>query len=139
MTLPRLTRCVEEVPRSGRRAIVPVVELLGRLVAGYDPGDSDPEVDLVESLVAAGFQRPAQQIRVVSDGRTHFVDVGWPEQRVGFEYDSLENHEHRFHEDRDRLRRLKRAGWDIWPVTKTTSRNEILAIATMAFAQSRAA
>lgn len=139
LTLPRLARCVEEVPRSGRRSIVPVIELLGTLVAGYDPGDSDPEVDLVQTLVQAGFPRPGQQIRVVGEGRKMFIDVGWPELRVGFEYDSLEYHEHRFHEDRDRLRRLKRAGWDVWPITKTTSRNEILAIATAAFAQLRAA
>ena len=139
LTLPKLARTVDEVPRSGRRAIVPVVELLGTLVAGYDPGDSDPEVDLVETLVGAGFPRPAQQIRVEACGHKMFIDVGWPELRVGYEYDSLEFHEHRFHEDRDRLRRLKRAGWDVWPITKTTSRNEILAIATAAFAQLRAA
>lgn len=138
LALPRLARTVDEVPRSGRRASVPVVELLKILVAGYDPGDSDPEVDLVEALLRAGFPKPAQQIRVEHEG-TMFVDVGWPELRVGYEYDSLEYHEHRFHEDRDRLRRLKRAGWDIWPITKTTSRNEILAIATAAFAQLRAA
>lgn len=108
-------------------------------MAGYDPGDSEPEIDLVEALVAAGFPRPAQQIRVDFQGRKMFVDVGWPALRVGYEYDSLEFHEHRFHEDRDRLRRLKRAGWDVWPITSTTSRNEILAIATSAFAQSRVA
>jgi hypothetical protein len=139
VTLPRLARVTDEVPRSGRRPIAPMIEVLRAKVPGYDPGDSDPEVALVESLVAAGFATPSQQVRVVFEGRTMFVDVGWPELRVGYEYDSLEFHEHRFHEDRDRLRRLKRAGWDIWPITKTTSRNEILAIATAAFAQSRAA
>lgn len=118
---------------------MPTVELLATKVACYDPGDSDPEVDLVERLVAAGFPRPAQQIRVEIEGHKMFVDVGWPERRVGFEYDSLEYHEHRFHEDRERLRRLKRAGWDIWPIAKTTSANEVLAIATEAFAPLRAA
>jgi hypothetical protein len=137
--LPRLARVVDEVPRSGRRPIAPIVDVLRAKVPGYDPGDSDPEVELVGTLVAAGFPRPAQQVRVVAEGRTMFVDVGWPDRRVGFEYDSLEFHEHRFHEDRDRLRRLKRAGWDIWPVTKTTSKNEILAIAALTFEQSRAA
>jgi hypothetical protein len=68
-----------------------------------------------------------------------FVDVGWPELRVGFEYDSVDFHVVRFHEDRDRLRRLKRAGWDIWPRTKTTTTNEILAIASIAFRHERAA
>jgi hypothetical protein len=65
--------------------------------------------------------------------------VGWPDRRVGFEYDSVEFHVERFHEDRDRLRALKRAGWEIWPVTSTTSKNEILAIATDALGHERAA
>lgn len=138
-TLPRLARVVDEVPASGRRSIAPMVALLKTKVHGYDPGDSDPEIDLVEDLEGAGFPRPAQQVRVLFEGHTMFVDVGWPELRVGFEYDSLEFHVERFHEDRDRLRRLKRAGWDVWPITKTTSRNEIFAIATGAFARRRAA
>ena len=139
LTLPGLARTVDEVPVSGRRAIVPMVELLKERIPGYDAGDSDPEVDLVELLLAAGFRRPVQQVRVATDAGTRFVDVGWPDLRVGFEYDSLEFHQHRFHEDRDRLRALKRAGWDVWPVTRTTSRNEILAIATLAFRRERAA
>jgi hypothetical protein len=138
-SLPRLARTVEEVPSSGRRAIVPMVEYLRTRIAGYDPGDSDPEVDLVELLVAAGHPRPEQQIRVVAEGRTMYVDVGWADLRTGFEYDSVEFHEHRFHEDRERLRRLKRAGWDIWPITSTTSKNEILAIAALAFRHQQAA
>ncbi|MDQ3106263.1 MAG: hypothetical protein M3Q68_00465 [Actinomycetota bacterium] len=139
LTLPTLVRTVAEVPVSGRRAIVPVVQYLETKVEGYDPGDSDPEVDLVEALAAAGFERPAQQVRVETTIGTCFVDVGWRSKSVGFEYDSVEFHVERFHEDRDRLRALKRAGWDIWPVTSTTSKNEILAIATLAFEHERAA
>ncbi len=139
LSLPGLARTVDEVPISGRRAIVPMVELLTERIHGYDPGDSDPEADLVDELTAAGFPRPAQQIRVEHEGRKMFVDVGWPELRTGFEYDSLEFHVERFHEDRDRLRALKRAGWDIWPLTKTTTRNEVLAIASLAFRHERAA
>lgn len=139
LSLPKLVRTVDEVPVSGRRAIVPIVEYLKTKVPGYDLGDSDPEVDLVEALVTAGFSRPAQQIRVVTDQGTFFIDVGWPDLRVGFEYDSLEFHIERFHEDRDRLRALKRTGWDVWPITKTTSRNEVLAIATDAFRRHQAA
>ena len=132
-TLPILVKTVDEVPVSGRRAIVPMVEYLEAKVPGYDLGDSDPEVDLVEALVAAGFEPPAQQIRVETTIGTCSVDVGWPSVRLGFEYDSLEFHVERFHEDRDRLRALKRAGWDIWPITKTTSTNEVIAIAADAF------
>jgi hypothetical protein len=133
--LPRLVRTVDHVPVSGRRAIVPMIEVLKTRVPGFDPGDSDPEVDLVELLVSAGYPRPQQQIRVATDAGRKSLDVGWPEVRTGFEYDSLEYHQHRFHEDRDRLRALKRAGWDVWPITSTTTRNEILAIAALAFPQ----
>jgi very-short-patch-repair endonuclease len=139
LILPTLVRTVDEVPVSGRRAIVPVVDYLKTKVPGYDEGDSDPELDLVETLVSAGFERPQQQVRVDTSIGARFVDVGWSEQRVGFEYDSVEFHVERFHEDRDRLRALKRAGWDIWPITSTTSRNEVLAIASLAFRHQRAA
>jgi hypothetical protein len=139
LTVPKLARTADEVPVSGRRAIVPVVEYLKTKVEGYELGDSDPELDLVATLVAAGFQRPEQQVRVQTHIGTCFVDVGWPDVGVGFEYDSVEFHIERFHEDRDRLRALKLAGWDIWPITKTTSRNEILAIASVAFRRERAA
>jgi hypothetical protein len=54
LSLPHLVRTTDEVPRSGRRAIAPIREFLETKVHGYDPGDSDPEVDLVEALVAAG-------------------------------------------------------------------------------------
>lgn len=138
-TLPTLVRAVDEVPVSGRRAIVPIVDFLKTKVPGYDLGDSDPEVDIVEALVTAGFERPAQQIRVETTIGPCFVDVGWPDIRLGYEYDSLEFHVERFHDDRDRLRALKRAGWDIWPITKTTSTNEIVAIATEAFRHERVA
>lgn len=131
--LPRLARTVDDVPISGRRPIVPIVDVLRHRIPGYDPGDSDPEVDLVDVLVRAGLPRPRLGIKVVAEGHTMFVDVGWPDVQVGFEYDSVDFHIHAFHEDRARLRRLKRAGWDIWPVTSTTPKNEILAIATLAF------
>ncbi len=139
LSLPTLVRTVDEVPVSGRRAIIPMVEYLKAKVPGYDLGDSDPELDLVERLTRGGFERPAQQIKVTTSIGTFFVDVGWPALRVGFEYDSVEFHVERFHEDRDRLRALKRAGWDIWPITKTTSSNEVLAIAAGAFRRQRAA
>ena len=139
LSLPTLVRTVDEVPVSGRRAIVPVVDYLKTKVPGFDPGDSDPEVDVVEAIVAAGIAAPAQQIRVETVIGTCFVDIGWPDLRLGFEYDSVEFHVERFHDDRDRLRALKRAGWDIWPITSTTSKNEILAIATLAFGHERAA
>lgn len=133
VTLPQLARTVDEVPRSGRRKIVPMVELLRDRIVGYDPGDSDPEADLVRMLTRAGFPAPEQQIKVVAEGHTMYLDVGWSSVKTAFEYDSVEFHVFKFHEDRERLRRLKRAGWDVWPITSETTTNEILSIATLAF------
>jgi hypothetical protein len=133
VSLPRLARTVDEVPRSGRRKIVPMVELLRDRIAGFDAGDSDPEVDLVRTLTRAGFPRPEQQIKVVAEGHTMYLDVGWSSVKTAFEYDSVDFHVFKFHEDRERLRRLKRAGWDVWPITSATTTDEILTIATLAF------
>ena len=139
LRLPTLTRAVQEVPVSGRRAIVPVVEYLRTKVPGYDLGDSDPRSMSSRCSSSAGFPRPAQQVRVEPEHGPLLRRRWVANERVGFEYDSLEFHVERFHEDRDRLRALKRAGWDIWPITSTTSRNEILAIATVALGHERAA
>lgn len=136
--LPRLARTVDEVPRSGRRKMLPMIETLQHYIPGFDPGDSDPEVDIVELLVNAGFERPDQQVEVEAEGRHHKIDVAWPHIKVGFEYDSVDFHVFKFHEDRARLRRLKRAGWEVWPVTSETTSNEILAIATLAFGRETA-
>lgn len=132
--LPRLARAADEVPVSGRRRIAPVVEVLRQWIPGFDAGGSRPELDLVRLLTRAGFPKPDQQIRVRTEGRTFFVDVGWRDRRVGFEYDSVAFHSHgAFHRDRERWRYLKRAGWDIWPVTSRTPANEVLAIAATVF------
>ena len=135
--LPTLVRVVEEVPVPGRRRIKPMLALVATRVSGYDPGDSQREVDLVKVLVAAGVERPHQQIRAEAEGHTYYLDAGWPDLKVGFEYDSVEFHDGvgAFHRDRERLRRLQRAGWEIWPITSRTSANEVRAIATLAFAR----
>jgi hypothetical protein len=68
-----------------------------------------------------------------SEGHTIYLDLGWSSVKTAFEYDSVDFHVFKFHEDRERLRRLKRAGWDVWPVTSATTTSEIVTIATVAF------
>ncbi|HET9442462.1 MAG TPA: hypothetical protein VFO65_04005, partial [Acidimicrobiales bacterium] len=106
--LPRLVRVVAEAPATGPGSLQPIRAVLADRVAGYDPGDSRRELDLVKLLAGAGFEPPTQQVRVRVEGRTYFVDAAWPALKVGFEYDSVRFHHSvsAFHRDRERLRRL---------------------------------
>lgn len=45
-------------------------------MTGFDPAESEPELDMVKLLTKAGFPKPDQQIRVRFEGRTHRIDVG---------------------------------------------------------------
>lgn len=135
-TLARLARCVDEVPVSGRRASVPIREVLAGRIPGYDPGDSDAEADVVELVVRAGYPKPEQNVKVRIGGDTYEVDVAWVDIQAGFEVDSLKFHADpfAFHRDRKKLRALRRAGWRVDPITTETTPNEILAIAAEFFA-----
>ena len=113
-------------------------------VLGYDPGGSSRELDVMKVVKAAGsgLVLPKQQYRVVIEGHTYYLDYAWPDTLQGIEWDSWEFHGKRlsdFHKDKDRTRRLQRAGWTIWPVTSKTSANEILAVAAVASGQKLAA
>ena len=135
-SLPRLARCIDEVPVSGRRKRRPIREVLAGRIPGYDPGDSDPEADVVELLVRAGYPKPEQNVTVVVDGETYEIDIAWVDLRSGFEYDSMQFHGDvfAFHRDRKKWRALRRAGWRVDPITKETGHAEILAIAAEFFA-----
>jgi hypothetical protein len=128
MFLVRLAKVAREVPPSGRRRSVMLREVLGRYVKGFDPGDSDPEFEIADLIERAGYPRPTMGIPVRTEGRKHRIDCGWSDLRAGFEYQSDQIAKH---EDDAKLRRLKRAGWDIWPITSKTSAAEVLA--TVAF------
>ena len=135
LVLPKLVRCVEQVPVSGRRKIRPMRAFLAERVDGYDPGGSEPELDVGRVLRASTVRPlPEQQIRVRVEGHTYFIDYGWRHVRHGFEYQGLDVHGRPSAVDYDseRTRRLQRAGWTLWPVTHTTTANEIVATARFA-------
>lgn len=135
VTLAALARCVDSVPVSGRRKSRPIREVIAARIPGYDPGDSDPEADLVELLVRAGYPKPVQNFKVRDGGETYEVDVAWPDIKKGFEWDSLAFHADvfAFHRDRKKLRVLRSLGWDVVPVTSDTGAAEILAVAASFF------
>lgn len=129
--LPRLVGTFDAIPVSGRRKRRPMERVLAERVPGYHPGGSDAELDVMRILRAAGISPlPIQQYRVVIEGRVYVLDYAWPGTLTALEFDGREYHTRvsDFHDDQDRIRRLQRAGWTRWPVTKRTSPNEIVAV-----------
>jgi hypothetical protein len=140
ITLPRLVRTFDQMPCSGRRKSAPMRVFLGKRVRNFDPGGSDRELDVRRIIERGGYPLPVQQSRVKVEGHTYFIDHAWQESLHGIEFEGFDCHGKfwtPFHYDRDRLRRLQRAGWTIYPVTSQTTANEILAIAETATAAFR--
>jgi len=112
----------------GRRRSTVMRALLAERGPAFHPGGSDPEIRMVQAIVAAGLPTPAQQHRVQVDGRTYRLDAAIVPYRVGFEYEGFEFHtsrtafDHRY--ERDRL--LKRARWLIVYVTARTSEDQLV-------------
>lgn len=137
LALPRLMACFDEVPWSGRRPSRNMREVLQDRVPGFDPGGSEPELDVLRVLHRAGIRPlPEQQYRVVVDGRTHRLDYAWPETKHAIEYMGALVHGNpsALHTDSSRTQRLLHAGWTIWPVTSETTRSQIIAIGVTATA-----
>jgi hypothetical protein len=137
ITLPKLVRTFDHIPCSGRRKSAPMRLFLGKRIRDFDPGGSDRELDVLRTIKRGGYPLPRQQFRVRIEGHTYFIDIAWPESMHGIEFEGFDPHGKLwtpFHYDRERLRRLTRAGWTIYPVTSQTTANEVLAIAEIATA-----
>ena len=136
MVLPKLVRSYEQAPVSGRRKSAPIRRFLASHLEGFDPGGSDEELDVMRVLTRGAFRPlPRQQFRVMVEGHQYRLDYAWPEVMHALEYYGAKVHGQpgAVHYDSERTRRLKRAGWEIWPVTSRTTANEIVAIARFAF------
>lgn len=136
LTLTAFARCAEEVPVSGRRASRSMRLAVAERSGAYDPGGSAQELDVLALLRRAGVALPVQQHRVDVDRRTYYLDFAYPGSRHAMEWDTFTFHGQvtAFHADRERLRRLQRSGWRVWPLTNRTEPREIIEIATLATA-----
>lgn len=134
ITLPKLARCFDQVPVSGRRKSGPISTVLRRRVPGFDPGGSEAELDVMRILREAGISPlPRQQYRIRVEGRSFRVDYVWLDTKHIIEFDGGGGHDEATrHDDRERWRILQRAGFTIWPVTEITTRNEIVAVGVTA-------
>ncbi|MFP3712879.1 hypothetical protein [Puerhibacterium sp. TATVAM-FAB25] len=80
---PRLLEQLLDESR-GKRGVVQA----RRIIALADPGAESPGESLARFLlVEAGLPRPQTQVRVRTALGDRWIDVGWPEARVGVEFD----------------------------------------------------
>lgn len=135
--LPDLVRCFHNVPPSGRRPSRAMRSALEERGAGFHPGGSVQELAILRILRRAGVRPlPVQQCRVVVEGHSYFLDFAWPDTKHAIEFDGGGGHDtvSDRHRDRDRWRRVQRAGWTLWSVTERTSHAELAAIGMTATA-----
>jgi very-short-patch-repair endonuclease len=103
-------------------------QILERRLAGYEPGESDPEKRIAELLERSGLPRPTRQHRVQITSRTARVDLCYPEQRVAIEYDSWKYHSGRraFDEDGARSNELVVLGFAVLHFTSKSTNDQIV-------------
>ncbi|MCU4184271.1 hypothetical protein K6U06_07850 [Acidiferrimicrobium sp. IK] len=89
-------------------------------------GESVWEDRVAGWLTDAGLPAPARQHRVVLRGAVYRLDLAYPDQKVGVEFDGWEWHRSRkrFDDDRARLAELTLAGWLVVQVTSAHDRAE---------------
>jgi very-short-patch-repair endonuclease len=99
--------------KPGRKGLPALRDALTVWTEGPQPG-SPAEMRLIRKLAGWGFPEPERQYEVTGPGWRYFVDLAWPAERVGGEYDGEEAHTpRRLAADEEREARLVAAGWFI--------------------------
>lgn len=127
LDLGRLDDCANRLARPGRVGTLRMQSVLADRIGG--PGDSELEGRALEYLRAGGLPEPTLQYRVERpNGRNAFIDLAYPEQRVGIELDGWEFHGQRgaFDDDRERRNDLTLLGWDMFHFTSTTTARSLV-------------
>jgi hypothetical protein len=100
------------------------VARLRRSIEAWSPGiapGSPAEMRLLRQIRSWGFDAPESQLelRTAAGELVGRIDLGWPERRLGLEYDGVETHNPR-HWARDEARHPRYAalGWDVHRVDK---------------------
>lgn len=107
--------------------LLPRIGLLGRIVGlSAAPTASDPEDEVLDLLLRAGFAHPLVNAPYVLPGQTYYPDLWWPDVRLIVEVDSREWHDDPLaqRDDRRRQARLEAAGEQVLRVTTEQARRE---------------
>jgi very-short-patch-repair endonuclease len=114
----RAARCTREqlavaaAEQGGLRGVVRLRELLPHASAG---AESPMESRMRWRFIDGGLPAPEVQVRVIGEERSHYLDTGWRDARVGAEFDGLEAHMTRqqLAADRDRHNWLTERHWTL--------------------------
>jgi hypothetical protein len=120
---------VDEGPRTGRHLVVPMRPVLADRLGGQHAGGSDLELDVLQTLRAAGMPLPVQQFPIVVAGRQRYLDYAYPEHRVYIEFKGFSEHgEIRtvFDDDAEREPELALLGWIGIPATSNTRPHDLV-------------
>ena len=104
------------VAAAERQAGLREVVRLRRLVPHADGRVESPmESRMRWRFIDGGLPAPEVQVRVIGNGRSHYLDTGWRGARVGAEFDGLEAHMSRqqLSADRDRHNWLTEQRWTL--------------------------
>jgi hypothetical protein len=104
----------------GRKGVAALRRAVEAWTPGITPG-SPAEMRLLRKITEVGLEPPERQIILYDADGVYIgrVDLGWPQRRRGFEYDSDLHHNPR-HWERDESRQLRYAaiGWGVVRVGK---------------------
>ncbi len=125
-TLTELDEMMERLGGRGRRGARRLRTVLAARPRDLRPSDSDMETLLFAALRWAGVALSQRQVLVHHRGKfVGQIDGGWPDARVGYEYDSDESHTGRVATAADSARRhrLTAAGWLVVTVVNSDLRS----------------
>lgn len=116
----QLERRLDAVGRQGRPGTRALAELLRARSAEPRWTQSEFERRLLALVTGAGLPALVPQFEVrLPNGRRAFIDLAWPDLRLGIEADSYRHHSSRVDWSRDHTRNILivSLGWRLLPVT----------------------
>jgi hypothetical protein len=120
--------CFARLSGGGRRRMQSAAGALAARIPGYDPGESDLEINTLRTIVAAGLPMPVQQHRIVLNGKRCRIDLSYPPEKVAMELQSWDWHGGResFDDDKARMSDLTAIGWRGIEITSRHSAADIV-------------
>ncbi len=142
LRLDELAGCLDRLDPRGRRRVMGLRELLADRLPGHRPVANDWERWLRRVLCEAGLPTPVHQHPVDVGGRRRYLDLAYPADRVGIEFDGFAEHgllRSTFDDDRARDNDLRLAGWLVLHFTSRSTPVDIVRSVTRALRQRRTA